>query len=183
MNWEQFIRDSGFAGQSRRFLQKKIASARKLHGETIFTKGHIWIRHYKLTVCRIQFRILEDMAVSNVLLFISNQLHRKITLKPKGSIRRLHENVGDKVWKQGDSGKEYKCYESATNSSAGWTAETLKDGWLHAGDKSYMDEDGYLFDNSSHWPEKSVNFSPTRKNVSAEELWENKLAWTRLLRK
>ena len=51
------------------------------------------------------------------------------------------------------------------------TAETLKDGWLHTGDKGYIDEDGYLFVNGRV---KNLIILSNGENISPEEI-ENKL--------
>lgn len=57
------------------------------------------------------------------------------------------------------------------------TEQTLRDGWLHTGDKGYIDEDGFLFINGRV---KNLIILSNGENISPEEL-ENKLALNMLV--
>lgn len=57
------------------------------------------------------------------------------------------------------------------------TKEALENGWLHTGDKGYLDEDGFLFINGRV---KNLIILSNGENISPEEI-ENKLALNMLV--
>ena len=104
---------------------------------------HIWIRYYIDRFAEYGVEVLEGYGMSECSPVISNNT---LENNKKGSIGKPLENVeirfenGEILVKGSSVMKGY--YQMPDE-----TAETLKDGWLHTGDKGYMDEDGYLFIN------------------------------------
>ena len=109
----------------------------------IFTGGAHLDPYYIDRFAEYGVEVLEGYGMSECSPVISNNT---LENNKKGSIGKPLENAeirfenGEILVKGSSVMKGY--YQMPDE-----TAETLKDGWLHTGDKGYMDEDGYLFIN------------------------------------
>ena len=149
----------------KQVLAEKVFGG-KLH--TIFTGGAHLDPYYIEYFAQYGIQILEGYGMSECSPVISNNTPENN--KP-GSIGKPLENVevrfeNGEILVRGTS--VMKGYYQMPKE----TQETLTDGWLHTGDKGYMDEDGYLFINGRV---KNLIILSNGENVSPEEI-ENKLA-------
>lgn len=149
----------------------KTVLAEKVFGgklRIIFTGGAHLDPYYIDRFAEYGVEVLEGYGMSECSPVISNNT---LENNKKGSIGKPLENAeirfenGEILVKGSSVMKGY--YQMPDE-----TAETLKDGWLHTGDKGYMDEDGYLFINGRV---KNLIILSNGENVSPEEI-ENKLA-------
>ena len=149
----------------------KAVLAEKVFGgklRIIFTGGAHLDPYYIDRFAEYGVEVLEGYGMSECSPVISNNTpenHKKGSIgKPLKNVEIRFEN-GEILVKGSSVMKGY--YQMPDE-----TAETLKDGWLHTGDKGYMDEDGYLFINGRV---KNLIILSNGENVSPEEI-ENKLA-------
>ena len=154
----------------------KTVLAEKVFGgklRIIFTGGAHLDPYYIDRFAEYGVEVLEGYGMSECSPVISNNT---LENNKKGSIGKPLENAeirfenGEILVKGSSVMKGY--YQMPDE-----TAETLKDGWLHTGDKGYMDEDGYLFINGRV---KNLIILSNGENVSPEEI-ENKLALNPLI--
>ena len=154
----------------------KAVLAEKVFGgklRIIFTGGAHLDPYYIDRFAEYGVEVLEGYGMSECSPVISNNTPEN---HKKGSIGKPLENAeirfenGEILVKGSSVMKGY--YQMPDE-----TAETLKDGWLHTGDKGYMDEDGYLFINGRV---KNLIILSNGENVSPEEI-ENKLALNPLI--
>ena len=90
----------------------------------------------------------------------------------KGSIGRPLSNAEVKIDESGEILVKGSSVMKGYYKMPQETAETIVDGWLHTGDKGYIDEDGFLFINGRV---KNLIILSNGENVSPEEI-ENKIA-------
>lgn len=154
----------------------KEVLAEKVFGgnlHTIFTGGAHLDPYYIDQFAEYGVEVLEGYGMSECSPVISsNSIHDH----KKGSIGRPLKNVelafdNGEILVRGSS--VMKGYYQMPEE----TAEALKDGWLHTGDKGYLDEDGFLFINGRV---KNLIILSNGENVSPEEI-ENKLALNSLV--
>lgn len=167
-------------------IYKKLASAapavpkevlgKKVFGEnlkTIFSGGAHLDPYYIDRFAEYGVNIYEGYGMSECSPVISNNMpksHKAGSIgKPLCNVQIRFED--GEILVRGSSVMKgyYKMPEE--------TAETLKDGWLHTGDRGYQDEDGFLFINGRI---KNLIILSNGENISPEEI-ENKLALSPLV--
>lgn len=156
-------------------IPKKIVAAKAFGGKlkTIFTGGAHLDPFYIEKFAEYGVNIYEGYGMSECSPVISSNVPEDH--KP-GSIGRPLSNVeisfeDGEILVRGSS--VMKGYYQMPEE----TAETLKGGWLHTGDKGYLDKDGFLFINGRI---KNLIILSNGENISPEEI-ENKLALGKLV--
>ena len=151
-------------------IPKKVLAENIFGGNlhTIFTGGAHLDPFYIDQFAEYGVEVLEGYGMSECSPVISSN---SVNDHKKGSIGRPLSNVeiafdNGEILVRGSS--VMKGYYQMPEE----TAEALKDGWLHTGDKGYLDEDGFLFINGRV---KNLIILSNGENVSPEEI-ENKLA-------
>lgn len=156
-------------------IPKKMAAAKVFGGnlKIIFTGGAHLDPYYIDKFADYGIEVLEGYGMSECSPVISSNLPED---HKAGSIGRPLSNVeiafeDGEILVKGSSVMKgyYKMPEE--------TAETLRGGWLHTGDKGYLDEDGFLFINGRV---KNLIILSNGENISPEEI-ENKLALGKLV--
>ena len=152
------------------------ALAQKVFGpklKRIFTGGAHLDPYYIGECEKYGIKVYEGYGMSECSPVITN--NREGACKP-GSIGRALSNAeirfenGEILVRGSSVMKGYYKMEKET-------AETLKDGWLHTGDKGYIDEDGFIFINGRV---KNLIILSNGENISPEEI-EGKLALNDLI--
>lgn len=143
--------------------------------EIIFTGGaHLdpfYIEEFK----KYGIEILEGYGMSECSPVIStNSLDEN---KP-GSIGKPLDNVEIKISEDGEILVRGSSVMKGYYDMPEETAAAFTDGWLHTGDKGYLDEDGYLFINGRV---KNLIIMSNGENISPEEI-ENKLGLNPLVK-
>lgn len=156
-------------------IPKKMLAAKVFGGnlDIIFTGGAHLDPYYIDKFAEYGIDVLEGYGMSECSPVISCNLpedHKAGSIgKPLSNVEIAFDN--GEILVRGSSVMKgyYKMPEE--------TAETLKDGWLHTGDKGYLDEDGFLFINGRV---KNLIILSNGENISPEEI-ENKLALGKLV--
>ncbi|MCM1468165.1 MAG: AMP-binding protein [Alistipes sp.] len=156
-------------------IPKKVIAAKVFGGnlKIIFTGGAHLDPFYIEKFAEYGVEVLEGYGMSECSPVISCNLPKD---HKAGSIGRPLSNVelsfedGEILVKGSSVMKGYYHMPEETN-------ETLRDGWLHTGDKGYLDEDGFLFINGRI---KNLIILSNGENISPEEI-ENKLALGKLV--
>ena len=141
--------------------------------KTVFTGGAHLENFYIDEFEKYGVQVLEGYGMSECSPVISSNRVRDYK---KGSIGKPLPNVeisfenGEILVKSSSVMKGYYHMDEETG-------QALKDGWLHTGDKGYMDEDGFLFINGRV---KNLIILSNGENISPEEI-EGKLALNGLI--
>ena len=146
--------------------------AEKLFGgnlKIIFTGGAHLDPFYIEEFEKLGILVLEGYGMSECSPVISNNMPENHKV---GSIGKPLPNAEVKISETGEILVRGTSVMKGYYDMPEETAETLKDGWLHTGDKGYIDEDGFLFINGRV---KNLIILSNGENISPEEI-ENKLA-------
>ena len=157
-------------GSAGKLLPKKLVAAKVFGGNltTVFSGGAHLDPFYIEKFREYGVNIYQGYGMSECSPVISS--NTPANNKP-GSVGKILKNAAVKI-------VDGEILVKSTSVMKGYykmpkeTAETLEDGWLHTGDKGYVDEEGFLFINGRV---KNLIILSNGENISPEEL-ENKLS-------
>jgi long-chain acyl-CoA synthetase len=158
-----------------KLLPKKMVAQKVFGGnlKTVFVGGAHLDEYYIDKFASFGIDLYEGYGMSECSPVISS--NTPTTHKP-GSVGKVLKNAevsfedGEVLVRSTSVMKGYYKMPEETN-------ETLRGGWLHTGDKGYLDEDGFLYINGRV---KNLIILSNGENISPEEI-ENKLALEKLI--
>jgi long-chain acyl-CoA synthetase len=163
--------DANSTDENRKEVAQKIFGGRLRY---IFTGGAHLDDYYLNRFQELDIKVLEGYGMSECSPVISANTPVDYKFgsvgKPLSNVEIAFSDEGEILVKGTSVMKQY--YNMPTE-----TSEAIQDGWLHTGDKGYMDEDGFLFINGRI---KNLIILSNGENVSPEEM-ENKLALSPLI--
>ncbi|MCR5771730.1 MAG: AMP-binding protein [Butyrivibrio sp.] len=158
-----------------KLLPKKLVAQKAFGGnlKTVFVGGAHLDKYYIDKFAAYGVNIYEGYGMSECSPVISSNTP---TCHKPGSVGKVLKNA-QVAFEDGEVLVKSTSVMQGYYKMPSETAETLKDGWLHTGDKGYIDEDGFLYINGRV---KNLIILSNGENISPEEI-ENKLALEKLI--